>query len=41
MDFLIPNLGLILAIILVEGVYATIVRPRANDLAITERLVAA
>ena len=41
LDFLIPNLGLILAIILVEGVYATIVRPRANDLAITERLVAA
>jgi biopolymer transport protein ExbB/TolQ len=40
LDFLVPNLGLIFAIILVEGVYATVVRPRANDLAITSRLTA-
>ncbi|MSU46116.1 MAG: MotA/TolQ/ExbB proton channel family protein [Lacunisphaera sp.] len=41
LDFLVPNLGLILAIILVEGIYSTIIRPRANDLAITGRLIAA
>lgn len=41
LEFLIPNLGLIFAIILVEGFFTTWVRPRAAEVEITQRLVAA
>ena len=41
LDFLVPNLGLIFAIVLVEGLFATIVRPRAAEIDITQRLIAA
>ena len=41
MEFLVPNVGLLFSILLVEGFYATIVRPRAAEIQITQRLVAA
>jgi biopolymer transport protein ExbB/TolQ len=37
LDFLVPNLGLLLSIVLIEGLYAAWVRPRANDLLIERR----
>jgi biopolymer transport protein ExbB/TolQ len=41
LDFLVPNLGLVFAVILVESLFSTIVRPRAAELDITGRLIAA
>lgn len=38
LDFLVPNLGLILAIVLVEGIYSTIVRPTATKVEIANSL---
>ncbi len=37
LDFLVPNLGLLLAIVLVEGLYSTWIRPRAEELLIERR----
>jgi biopolymer transport protein ExbB/TolQ len=37
LDFLVPNLGLLLAILLVEGIYSTWIRPRAEELLIERR----
>ena len=31
-DFLVPNVGLLLSILLVEGLYTTWIRPRAEEL---------
>ena len=41
LEFLVPNVGLLFAVLLVEGLFATIVRPRAAEIQITQRLVAA
>jgi biopolymer transport protein ExbB/TolQ len=41
LEFLVPNVGLLFSILLVEGLFATIVRPRAAEIQITQRLVAA
>lgn len=41
LDFLVPNLGLVFAVLLVESLFSTIVRPRAAELDITGRLIAA
>ncbi len=41
LDFLVPNLGLIFTVILVEAIFSTVVRPRATELDITGRLIAA
>lgn len=41
LEFLVPNVGLLFSILLVEGLFATIVRPRADEIQITQRLVAA
>ena len=41
LDFLVPNLGLIFAILLVEGFWSTVGRPAADELDITGKLIAA
>lgn len=41
LEFLVPNVGLLFAILVVEGLFATYVRPRAAEIQITQRLVAA
>lgn len=41
LEFLVPNVGLLFAVLLVEGLFATYVRPRAAEIQITQRLVAA
>jgi biopolymer transport protein ExbB/TolQ len=41
LEFLVPNVGLLAAILLVEGLFATVVRPRVAELEITQRLSAA
>lgn len=41
LEFLVPNVGLLFSILLVEGLFSTIVRPRAAEIQITQRLVAA
>ena len=41
LDFLVPNVGLLASILLVEGFFATVVRPRAAEVEITQRLNAA
>jgi len=40
LDFLVPNIGLLVSILLVEGFFATVVRPRVAELEITQRLTA-
>lgn len=41
LDFLVPNVGLLVAVLLVEGFFALMVRPRVAELEITARLAAA
>lgn len=41
LDFLVPNVGLLVAVLLVEGFFALMVRPHVAELEITERLAAA
>lgn len=40
LDFLVPNIGLLASILLVESFFATMVRPRVAELEITQRLAA-
>jgi len=40
-DFLVPAIGLLLAILIVEPFYRTIVRPRAEEIALKQRVMAA
>ena len=40
-DFLVPNVGLLASILLVEVYFATVVRPHVAELEITQRLNAA
>jgi biopolymer transport protein ExbB/TolQ len=40
LDFLVPNIGLLASVILVETFFATMVRPRVAELEITQRLSA-
>lgn len=40
-DFLVPTLGLILAFLIVEPFYALVVRPKAEDIALKQRVMAA
>jgi biopolymer transport protein ExbB/TolQ len=41
LEFLVPNIGLLASILLVEGFFATVVRPKVAELEITQRLSAA
>lgn len=41
LDFLVPNVGLLVAVLLVETFFALVVRPRVAELEITQRLAAA
>jgi biopolymer transport protein ExbB/TolQ len=40
-DFLVPAIGLLLAVLLVEAVFSSIVRPRAREIALKQRVMAA
>ena len=40
LEFLVPNVGLLIAALAVESVFATLVRPHAQELAITQKLLA-